>query len=133
MTRQSHPASNRTRPAAFLLWGWALLLLVLLSAAPTSAQPCTRLVGSAFDPSTVSVTVGPNARNESTAIKKLRWNGPTDDVPDPLPRLFAIVDVAAARPASVSAQEPARSKVPPSLPTSGAFRRSAPARAPPLS
>ena len=43
----------------FTLWGWAMLLVIVLSAAPTSAHPRTRLIGSAFDPATVSVLIGP--------------------------------------------------------------------------
>jgi hypothetical protein len=132
MTGQSHPASNRTRRAAFLLWGWALLLLVLLSATPTSAQPCTRLVGSAFDPSTVSVTVRPSTQDESAAIRKLRWTRPTDDAPDPLPRLLGIVDDPATRPAFVLARGLPGIEVPPSIPTSDTLHRSHPVRAPPL-
>ncbi len=86
-----------------MLWGWALLLLVLLSAAPTGAQAGTRVVGSAFDPSTVSVTVAPNKRDDSVWVKKLRWNGPADDAPDLSPRLFLIAPAAIARPAPASA------------------------------
>ncbi|KHL26157.1 hypothetical protein PK98_06525 [Croceibacterium mercuriale] len=132
MTGQSHPASNRIRPTAFLLWGWALLLLVLLSAAPTGAQPCARLIGSAFDPSTVSVTVRPSTREESTGIK-LRWAGPTDDAPDLPPRLLATLDLAAASQAFVSAQELPDIAVPAPASVSGPLSRSHPARAPPIS
>jgi hypothetical protein len=53
-------------PAAFMLWGWTMLLVVLLSAAPTGAQPRSSFLGSAFDPSTVSVVLSP---------KQLRLNG----------------------------------------------------------
>ena len=36
-----------------------MLLVVLLSAAPTGGQPRTQIVGSAFDPATTSVAVSP--------------------------------------------------------------------------
>ena len=42
---------------AFALWAWAMLFVVLLSAVPTGGQARTRLVGSAFDPTTVSVAL----------------------------------------------------------------------------
>jgi len=63
-----HHERARRGPAAFLLWGWAMLLVVLLSAAPTGGQPRTRLLGSAFDPATVSVVLSPKqSRLEDTA------------------------------------------------------------------
>lgn len=49
------PRSQR----AFALWVLAMLLVVLLSAVPTGGQARTRLVGSAFDPTTVSVALSP--------------------------------------------------------------------------
>ena len=49
----------RKRRFALLLWGWAMLLVVLLSAAPTGGQPRTRTTGSAFDPATFSVVLRP--------------------------------------------------------------------------
>jgi len=59
MSESGNPQRARRHPAAFLLWGWAMLLVVLLSAAPTGGPPRTRLLGSAFDPATVSVVVSP--------------------------------------------------------------------------
>ncbi|MFM2302438.1 MAG: hypothetical protein RLZZ84_2174 [Pseudomonadota bacterium] len=46
-------------PARFLAWGWAMLVVILLSAAPTRAQPGTALIGSAFDPATQAVALRP--------------------------------------------------------------------------
>lgn len=50
--------ANR-RTGRFFLWGWLMLAVVLLSAAPTGGQPRTRSVGSAFDPASLSVVVRP--------------------------------------------------------------------------
>lgn len=54
----------RNSRSMVLAWAWAVLLVVLLSAAPTGAQPGTRLIGSAFDPATVSVAL----RSEQLAV-----------------------------------------------------------------
>lgn len=56
------------RRVPFLLWGWAMLVVVLLSASPTGAAPRSRLVGSAFDPATVSVALNPK---QPKAVDKL--------------------------------------------------------------
>jgi len=50
-------SSNRF--TAFWPWGWAMLLVVLLSAAPTGNQVHIRAVGSAFDPAAVAVAMNP--------------------------------------------------------------------------
>lgn len=52
-----YPAPRPQR--AFALWVVAMLLVVLLSAMPSGGQARTRLVGSAFDPTTVSVALSP--------------------------------------------------------------------------
>ena len=72
MNGQGTHRPDHGRQAAFLLWGWAMVLLVLLSAAPTSAQPRTRLVGSAFDPATVSVAVSPKKADPEATVKYVR-------------------------------------------------------------
>jgi hypothetical protein len=59
MNDSSDHQQARRGPAAFLLWGWAMLLVVLLSAAPTGGPPRTRLLGSAFDPATITVVLSP--------------------------------------------------------------------------
>lgn len=50
---------RRWRVPTFWLSGWAILLVVLLSATPSGEQIRLRTVGSAFDPATAAVTVGP--------------------------------------------------------------------------
>jgi len=65
----------RRSPAAFMLWGWAMLLVVLLSAAPGGGQPRTLLLGSAFDPATVSVVLNPKKprfSSSASAVHKKR-------------------------------------------------------------
>lgn len=50
-----------------LLGLWLMIAVVLLSALPTQAQPRSRIVGSAFDPGSVSVLV--KTRDEHPAAK----------------------------------------------------------------
>lgn len=69
--------SSRKGGAAFLFWAWAMLVVVLLSATPTSAQPRTRLVGSAFDPASVSVLVSPRKPKPDQGIRKSAESDPT--------------------------------------------------------
>jgi hypothetical protein len=57
-----------------------MLLVVLLSAAPTGGQPGTRLVGSAFDPATVSVVVSPKKPRFASSTTSLLKKKPADDV-----------------------------------------------------
>lgn len=47
-----------------------MLLVVLLSAAPTGGQPRTQIVGSAFDPATNSVVVSPKRPRVDASVKK---------------------------------------------------------------
>lgn len=47
--------------------GWLLVLLVLLSAIPSAAQPRSRITGSAFDPAAVSVALTVKVRENVTA------------------------------------------------------------------
>lgn len=42
--------------------GWVLVLVVLLSAIPSAAQPRSRITGSAFDPAAVSVALNVKVR-----------------------------------------------------------------------
>ena len=49
----------RSAPVPFSWWGWAMLLVILLSAAPTGGALRTQVYGSAFDPATYSVTTAP--------------------------------------------------------------------------
>ena len=80
-----HHLQGRTRQGlAFWLSGWAILLVVLLSAAPTGSQLRTRLVGSAFDPATVSVVVNPKQPRLRTTAAKPNKANPPDVVHDSL-------------------------------------------------
>lgn len=49
-----------------------MLLVVALHAAPTGGQAPTRLVGSAFDPTTTSVALSPKRANTLVAAKEIR-------------------------------------------------------------
>jgi len=71
MNGSFHHEQARRSPAAFLLWGWTMLLVVLLSAAPTGGQPRTRLLGSAFDPATVSVVLSPKQSRVNGSLSSL--------------------------------------------------------------
>lgn len=122
---------DRTGNTAFLLWGWALLLLVLLSAAPTAAQPAPRLVGSAFDPTTASVTIAPSKRDSSVAVRKLRWNDPDDDATGSPPALVQRVNLRAAGRRNPSVPVPAGHAARSPDIALDALVRSHPARAPP--
>lgn len=55
-----------------------MLFVVLLSAAPTGGAPRTQLVGSAFDPATVSVVLNPKSPKAKAAIVAAR-----DGLPNP--------------------------------------------------
>lgn len=58
-----HLAEGKPPAKRGLLLGlWLMIAVVLLSALPTQAQPRSRIVGSAFDPGSVSVLV--KARDE---------------------------------------------------------------------
>jgi len=88
--RTNHPHGRKPQPAHWL-WGcWVMLLVVLLSAAPTGAQPRTRLVGSAFDPSTISVAVSPKPLKADPWLKKARGKRPGEGTPGVARKLFLI-------------------------------------------
>jgi hypothetical protein len=57
------------RPA-FRFWGWTMLIVVLLCSAAASGQPRTRLIGSAFDPTTTSVALHPKRPRVAAKIVK---------------------------------------------------------------
>lgn len=95
MTRQ------RRRPTFV---GWAMLLVVLISAVPTTGQARTRLIGSAFDPATYSVVVSPKKPRVTGSKTSLDRKTPLDHLFDgtpiqvvvagPVPILPALVMVA---------------------------------------
>jgi hypothetical protein len=76
-------APGRGPRVPFLIWGWAMLFVVLLSATPTGGQVRSRLVGSAFDPTTVSVALGPKQPKAKVFAKASAGRLPDtlDDVP----------------------------------------------------
>ena len=77
--RSASSAPPRHR-AAFWLWGWAMLLVIMLSAAPTGGALRTQLFGSAFDPATYSVTTAPK-RHASPAELQTESKGEPDEAP----------------------------------------------------
>ena len=72
------------------LWGWAMLLIVLLSAAPTGGALRTQAFGSAFDPATYSVTTGPRRAPAPAELRQLKGT------PDDTRSLEYVLPVAAA-------------------------------------
>lgn len=78
MIRIGNPRRARRHPAAFLLWGWAMLLVVLLSAAPTEGPPRSRLLGSAFDPASVSVVLSPKQLRLNASSSSLNKRKPDE-------------------------------------------------------
>lgn len=83
-------SESGNRPA-FAPWAWLMLVVVLLSAAPINGQPRTRLVGSAFDPASVSVVVRPGKTPLHSPSASLEKRKAPDAEPDGMP-LFAIVE-----------------------------------------
>ncbi|WP_347303522.1 hypothetical protein V5740_02535 [Croceibacterium sp. TMG7-5b_MA50] len=110
------------------LWGWAILLVVLLSATPSGAQTSPRIVGSAFDPATLSVTIRPQERDEIVRAEAVRRDDALADLPGavPAPTWHGVARTHDDRgsPQRVTARGP------PDHPLL-AFRHAGPARAPP--
>jgi hypothetical protein len=79
MGRETTLAAIRPR-AAFSLWGWAMLLVIMLSAAPTGGALRTQVFGSAFDPATYSVTTAPKRQSPLAEIQRVTGDEP-DDAP----------------------------------------------------
>jgi hypothetical protein len=99
MGRSANLAASRSR-AAFSLWGWATLLVIMLSAAPTGGAMRTQVFGSAFDPATYSVTTAPKRQPPLSQVQ-----AENRDEPDEAPALDhpQLVD-ALARPAPLLGQ-----------------------------
>jgi hypothetical protein len=98
MNGRSNKNCDRKTQRAFLLWSWAMLLVILLSAAPTTAQPRSRIVGSAFDPSTTCVAISPNKlKFDSCSGKRIRSN-PGEGSVGTSTELFVIAENTAAQP-----------------------------------
>ena len=98
-------AADRTR-GSFSLWGWIMLLVIMLSAAPTGGAPRTQLFGSAFDPATYSVTTAPKRHS---LVSELQTEDA--DEPDETPSLDypVLADVVAAPMLSAIGPPPAGS------------------------
>lgn len=65
----SHSTSCQPSQRGFALCAVAMLLVVLLSALPSGAQARSRLVGSAFDPTTVSVALSPKQPKSKASLE----------------------------------------------------------------
>ena len=83
-------SESGNRPAS-APWAWLMLVVVLLSAAPINGQPRTRLVGSAFDPASVSVVVRPGKTRLHSPAASLEKRKAPDGEPGAAP-LLAIVE-----------------------------------------
>ena len=126
------PISRRSPHSAFALSAWAMLLVVLLSAVPAGAQTGIRLVGSAFDPTTLSVALSPKQPKAKATARSAERRGLPDrgsgDHSAHLARAAPIVWDVAPQPAE------ARPSVAPSPPaTPRALARAHRPRAPPAS
>lgn len=80
MTQRSASLALQRSRVSFALWGWVMLLVIMLSAAPTGGAPRTQLFGSAFDPATHSVTTAPK-RQSLLAELQTEDTGDPDDAP----------------------------------------------------
>ena len=95
------PLAHRMRRlTAFAVLGWAMLLVVVLSAAPSGAEPRMRLIGSAFDPSSVSVALNRRPANPVKArlIQAAGDKGQAGDAPGAPPMLAVAHGAAPVRP-----------------------------------
>ncbi len=108
----------------FVLWGWAMLVVVVLSATPTSAHPRSRLIGSAFDPATVSVVVSPRKARPDEWTRKPPEDDPAGAAFDNQP------DASLARPIPLAASVGARADAVPSRVASPPRRPAVRAHAP---
>jgi hypothetical protein len=116
--------------AAYALWAWTMLLVVLLSASPTGGQPGTRMVGSAFDPATSSVVINPKSPKLILSLKGTGRDKPSVPNVSASSTLAIIIREVELPLASMSVGRTAfagslHAAVP------GALARSHPARAPP--
>lgn len=81
-----------------------MLLVVLAHAAPTGALAQTRMLGSAFDPTTAAVTLGPKRTPVAEAVRKeARLDPPATASP-----LFAVGAGPAEPPRARFAPDPAQ-------------------------
>lgn len=128
MTELRRPSPAPKRSWSTLLWGWGLLFVVLLSAAPTGGPPRSRLVGSAFDPATVSVALSPRQPKVKATVEQARPDDPGKLNPQlPLAAATATLPEIAALDSSARAAFPIRA-----TPDIRRLVRPLGARAPPL-
>jgi hypothetical protein len=99
------PPQRRWQVPRFWLSGWVVLLVVLLSATPTGEQVRLRAVGSAFDPATAAVTVGPKKpKIEARLLVSSRADQDTGG-PDLAPLLATSPAVELSRPLDFAGQQ----------------------------
>ena len=125
----AHAALRARRGASFLVWGWAMLLVVALSAAPTGGQMRSRAIGSAFDPATLSVALSPRpakARVAKAAGNRLQAYGATV-----LPPGVVEEAILHSRGPAWLAPAPGAAPVPPPVLAAGPSPKALGARAPP--
>lgn len=108
-----------------------MLLVVLLSAVPSEGQARTRLVGSAFDPTTVSVALSPKQPKAKASAHAPDRRGLPDLAFGNSPEQFAVVPATVLNPAP-SASHGTRSVAQPATATGArALTRAHGPRAPP--
>jgi hypothetical protein len=131
MNSQAELIPRRRPHLRFLVWGWVMLLVVLLSAAPTGGQVRSRLVGSAFDPATYSVALNPKLPKAKTLAKASIGRPPAALTDTPVLGAEAAVVLPAALPGRID-----RIPLPDPLPAvpvqAGLSSKAHGARAPPL-
>src|SRR6186713_641109 len=89
----------------FLLSGWAILLVVLLSATPAGEQIRLRAVGSAFDPAAAAVALGPKKQKvEARQLVSSRTDLEADG-PDLAPVPAIVPPAELLHPAHVAGQQ----------------------------
>lgn len=124
-------AITRKPERAFALWVVAMLLVVLLSAMPAGAEARTRLVGSAFDPTTVSVALSPKQpKAKVTAQSADRRRVPTA-LADGAAKQLAVAPFAPLVLRPAARQSPKRAAGPGVFPAARALTRAHGPRAPP--
>lgn len=107
-----------------------MLLVVLLSAVPSGEQARTRLVGSAFDPATVSVALTPKQPKTKAAVQAERRRLP-ELAFGKAPFLLAIASAGAVPFAGYSLVAPVGFVRPAPFPASRSLTRAHGPRAPP--
>ena len=100
-----NPSRRRWQVPPFLLSGWAILLVVLMSATPAGEQIRLRAVGSAFDPATAAVALGPKKQKvEARQVASSRADREVDG-PDFAPLRAILPPVELLRPADLAGQQ----------------------------